>query len=146
MNNFIAEIAEKLGVKMGEEFRIKNNRDPVNYFFTEKGLKARYPFLDDDSLLAANTLMGLITGEVEIVKMPWLPKHGEEYRYIHTDDGQGCIFTRTWHDTHPDRVNYLLGNCFKTSEEANKVMDRFAKFLKEKEPDTSWRDSHEDND
>lgn len=73
MNNFIAEIAEKLGVKMGEEFRIKSNRDPVNYFFTEKGLKARYPFLDDDSLFAANTLMALITGEVEIAKMPWLP-------------------------------------------------------------------------
>ena len=72
--NYMADVAGMLGVELGEEFKIEGSN--LIYKFLENGLcfrcgegwlPVKYQFLD------------LIKGELEIVRLPWQPKKGDEY-------------------------------------------------------------------
>lgn len=74
--NLIPQIAQMLGVKLGEEFKIKG-REGAIYKFIVDGLLVS----DDDAekvyVTAHMPLVGLVRGDVEIVKLPWKPKKGD---------------------------------------------------------------------
>lgn len=53
----------------------------------------------------------------------WKPSRGDSYYFI---NGAGVITSTVWMDNSQDRVRYLMGNCFRTTEAA----DRFANYLK----------------
>ncbi len=52
----------------------------------------------------------------------WKPTRGDNYYFI---NGAGVITSTVWMDSSQDRVRYLMGNCFRTTEAA----DRFANYL-----------------
>ena len=74
--NLIPEIAKMLGVELNEEFKIKG-REGAIYKFIVDGLLVS----DDDAEKVYVTthmpLVGLVRGDIEIVKLPWKPKKGE---------------------------------------------------------------------
>lgn len=74
--NLIPEIANMLGVELGEEFKIKG-REGAIYKFIVDGLLVS----DDDAEKVYTTahmpLVGLVRGDIEIVKLPWKPKKGD---------------------------------------------------------------------
>lgn len=74
--NLIPEIAQMLGVELNEEFKIKG-REGAIYKFIVDGLLVS----DDDAEKVYVTthmpLVGLVRGDIEIVKLPWKPKKGE---------------------------------------------------------------------
>ena len=76
--NLIPEIARMLGVEIGEEFKIKG-REGAIYKFIVDGLLVS----DDDAEKVYTAthvpLVGLVRGNIEIVKLPWKPKKGECY-------------------------------------------------------------------
>lgn len=77
--NLIPEIAEMLGVELGEEFQIKEYGERI-YRFANSGLQLIY----DNGVRNLNTttnmaLSGLLSGDFEIVKLQWKPKKGELY-------------------------------------------------------------------
>lgn len=76
--NLIPEIAKMLGVEIGEEFKIKGRKGAI-YKFIVDGLLVS----DDDAekvYIATNVpLVGLVRGDIEIVKLPWKPKKGDVY-------------------------------------------------------------------
>lgn len=76
--NLIPEIAQMLGVELNEEFKIKG-REGVIYKFIVDGLIVS----DDDAEKVYTTanmpLIGLVRGDIEIVKLPWKPKKGDVY-------------------------------------------------------------------
>lgn len=76
--NHMKEVAEMLGVHLGEEFKV-NNEDRVNYRykFTEKKLEGMY--LKNAAFEASSTLIGLLNGEFEVVKLPILNEKEKEY-------------------------------------------------------------------
>ena len=45
----------------------------------------------------------------------WKPKYGERYHYI---DGSGSIYSAKWFNSIVDNGRWVLGNVFKTQEEA----------------------------
>ena len=45
----------------------------------------------------------------------WKPKYGERYHYI---DGSGSIYSAIWFNSIVDNGRWVLGNVFKTQEEA----------------------------
>lgn len=72
--NLIPEIARMLGVEIGEEFKIEG--DNRTCWFDLDGLHfGGYVAEDEDNAM----LHDLLCGEVEIIKLPWKPKVGEEY-------------------------------------------------------------------
>ena len=71
--NYMKQVAEMLGVEMGERFKIKGHTNNAEYYISEQGLM-REGFIEPFQ----KPLTTLLTGEAEIVKKPWKPKESEK--------------------------------------------------------------------
>ena len=121
MENLMPKVAELLCVEIGEEFNVKNIR--YSFKFTPEDL---YNCSGNVKLYTNNILIGLLMGEYEIIKKPWIPKNGDTFYYINFD-GQICAYQYTGHII--DETMFKIGNCFKTEEEITPDMiDKFVKF------------------
>ena len=106
--NHMKEVAQMLGVKMGEKFRLKESTDVV-YHFEKAGLR------DGIGSICMTTLGYIISGAYHIEKFPWKPKMGDGYCWV---DMEGSIIEDYWNGCFSDFARYYLGNCFETEEEA----------------------------
>ena len=124
--NLIPEIARMLGVEIGEEFEIKGY----------KGLA--YKFVDDELIvnstddkgcsgLTANmTLVSLLKGEREIVKLPWKPKKGDAY-FTFVLMGDKWRICPTFYFGFPNEYALLdKGWVYRTKEEAEAALPKVA--------------------
>lgn len=77
--NLIPQIAQMLGVELGEEFKIKGDKDfeDKTFYLTIRGLKAKLDQYPNKELPAMAALDSLLFGDTEIVKMPWKPSEGQ---------------------------------------------------------------------
>lgn len=50
----------------------------------------------------------------------WRPKMGQKYYFL---DGGGFVYDDRWDDDSVDRGRFEIGNCFKTEEEAERVVE-----------------------
>ena len=132
------DVARMLGVEIGEEFDVKGSDDNLvfhsPYHIGKEGLVNRYGDYEPYSLEA------LLVGTHKISKKPWKPKMGERYYYIEAtlDCNYIEVWQETWKNTTVDMERYIVGNFFKTREEAEANVDRFLEHIKQ-EPDLSWR-------
>jgi hypothetical protein len=118
------EVAQMLGVKMGERFNIKY----------DDGTFSSVPLhLDVDGLksicdLCDNSLARLLAGKYTIEKLPWKPKIDDTYWYV---DINGHINGGSWDGCVVDYAYYYVGNCFETEEEAEahkqEILDKLRK-------------------
>lgn len=76
--NYYKQVAEMLGVELGEEFKVSITETFV-YKITENGLRRRYQTDSEWVGSPPVTLTSLLRGDYSIVKLPWKPKEGEEY-------------------------------------------------------------------
>lgn len=76
--NLIPQIARMLDVEIGEEFKIKG-REGAIYKFIVDGLLVSDDDVEKVYTTANMPLIGLVKGDIEIVKLPWKPKKGELY-------------------------------------------------------------------
>ena len=125
--NHMKQIANILGVEMGEAFEITTAgmaKSDGCFELTENGIK-RWVFpsynkniaREDDEMLA-QLLNWVLTGEKIIVKLPWKPANGERY-YMPCVDSPDMYDFWTWQDD--DELNQYRFKCglvFKTEEEA----------------------------
>lgn len=130
--NLIPEIARMLGVKLGEEFKIKDKHGEFvsdkTYKFSENALMY---FHQDDNIyriVSRTTLCSLLNGNYEVVKLPWKPKEEEHYytftstyKYTKWKIGLNC-----WH-TEPQNLAFLkAGWVFRTRQEAEAALPKVA--------------------
>lgn len=76
--NLIPEIAKMLGVELDEEFKIKGLGGAI-YKFVVGGLLVSDDVAEKVYTTANMPLIGLVRGDIEIVKLPWKPKKGDVY-------------------------------------------------------------------
>lgn len=125
--NLIPQIAQMLGVEIGEEFKVKGD-DETTYIFTDDGLKLTYDGgigiveISSDAAFAA-----LVNGKDEIVELPWKPKEGEKYWSFLP--GAWMVTWYTWDDSPIDFAFYKVGWVFRTKEEAEAALPAVAKEL-----------------
>ena len=107
MNN-MEKVAEILGVKLGEKFKIAGDE----YCFDNDGLEHihRGTAVPDRLMLSL-----LLTGERTIEKIPWKPKVDDRYFAVTM---RHSISTNSWSGDYFDYALYYPGNCFRTREEA----------------------------
>ena len=75
--NLIPEICKMLGVELGEEFKVNLNGWNNTYRFNNNGLYGR---TQTEKWIACPELFGLlVTGNAELIKLPWKPKKGDVY-------------------------------------------------------------------
>lgn len=126
--NLIPEIAQMLGVELNEEFKIKG-REGVIYKFIVDGLIVS----DDDAEKVYTTanmpLIGLVRGDIEIVKLPWKPKKGDVYSTF------GCLGDKwvvrsLWWGGFPEEYALLdKGWVYRSEKEAQAALPSVAKEL-----------------
>lgn len=129
--NLIPNIAQMLGVEIGEEFKVKGD-DETTYIFTDDGLKLTYDGgvgiveISSDVAFAA-----LVNGKDEIVKLPWNPKEGEKYWgfwYSPLNDAW-LVLLYTWGNNPADFAFHKAGWVFHTKEEAKAALPAVAKEM-----------------
>ena len=118
--NRMKEVAKLKGVSLNEEFKIMG----FIYKFTLKGLE------DGNGCICNHVLKKLLTGELQIEKLPFKPKYDDGYYWVSC---VGKINSSTWHYNTQDYCLFNVGNCFRTSEEISvDDIDRIVKEMKVK--------------
>ena len=131
--NYYKQIAEMLGLELGQEFRIIGSHektiDDALFEITEDGL-----FSKANNLSGKVTLMLdlLLSGKYKVVPKPWKPKKGDEY--WRCSSVRGFVSSAIWLDDVIDLCGWKSGNCFRTKEEAEtKGKEFMEKLVKEYE-------------
>ncbi len=136
--NYIKQVAEMLGVELGEEFNIQTrgmvicwkgecwDGESQKFWFDENGLQVdkdpkSYNYIE-------TALSRLIDGTWSIVKKPWKPKEGERFYYVSTN---GDICTDVNERSVSDATFIAFGNCFKTKADAEAHKDEIIAKMKE---------------
>ena len=78
MANLIPQIAELLGVELGEEFKIDIRGDDI-FQITESGVWTRKGIDKKEWVEKPFEFVMLCNGDAEVIKLPWKPKKGDTY-------------------------------------------------------------------
>ena len=134
--NYIPKIAEVMGLKIGEQFKVKvgGEETAAQFWFVDDGLK--YSVIKGVEVFtgyASNqTLVSIVNGEYEIVKLPWVPKIGETYWCVKPssdpDYPQTALVTMNYSIF--TLFNLIFGNYFQTQDEAEEHKKYFVENLK----------------
>ncbi len=134
--NHMSEVAELLEVKLGEVFKIDDCRSVAKEYFrlTEDGLEqsdtADGEWREGDEWILAL----LLTGEADIIKMPWRPNKGELYYVPRISIIPKYAYDiRCWEDKECDMKYYRIGLVCKTSAEALCVVQKMLAVAKERQ-------------
>ena len=119
--NYMQDVARMLGVELGEEFKLDGTER--KYKFTENGL---YFYAPDGWWQCPSVLLPrILRGNVEIVKLPWQPKKGDEYYY--PGEGFNNVCRSLWENTVFGFAYKEAGLIFKTYEECEAALPALRK-------------------
>ena len=129
--NLIPQIAEMLGVELGEEFKIKGAADWMLFHFEERGLRVRNV---DAKVELSDVVDGalferLLGGYLEIVKLPWKPKMYEEYWTFGKLGKQWTVGTLSWKELPYEILLLSKGWVYRTRAEAKTALPAVAKEM-----------------
>lgn len=136
--NIMPQIAEMLGVVLGEEFKVNIATEDEIFRITEIGLELKK--LESSSNGTGETtfqvwktiptsFVKLLTGEAKIIKLPFKPKQGDVYWtfYRSTFSDKWLVTSVTWTNTVTDIAKFKVGWCYRTEAEAKSVLPEIAK-------------------
>lgn len=137
MVNHIAEVAQMLGVEIGETFKVTDDTYgayQLYHRFTESnGIE-----ISDDGVTweraKAVVLKSLLMGDARIVKLPWKPKMEEKYYVPNIFDWNSwnSYDYYLWLDDKRDEEFYKRGLVFKTKEEAIEMSKKMLAMTKKR--------------
>ena len=126
----MAEVAKMFGLELEEHFHItKKSYENTVYKFTKDGVA----FYDNKLRTwyeSVGALAGILTGETEVVKLPWKPKMRERYYYPIPSDRdlwESCL----WVGDNYDNNRFSRGLVCKTEEEAVELARQMLAVVKE---------------
>ncbi len=136
MASCMKNIAQGLGVKLNEVFLIDDDKYMIRDYFriTENDLEYdfRRQFSSNSWIQADNRILALlVTGRVEITKLPWTPKKDNIY-YTPFVSGYGLFMSYTWNGDDVDKANLKNGVICRTPEEATEMTKKMLAVIKEK--------------
>ena len=132
------EIANALGVEIGEEFMIcdKSGEFEYPYRFLPEGLF--HGITEADWRPCIGCIERLAVGDWWIVKQPFRPKDGEEYYYIYTaPDNRICIAKDFWKGTMEECMLRESKLIYRTEKECKQNMVQDYERMTGKE----WRET-----
>lgn len=134
MANHMSEVAELLDVELGEVFQIDNCRSVAkkDFRFTEDGLEQRNTadgeWIEGDEWILAL----LLTGEADIIKLPWKPQNGKQYYIPRITTNQEYMYDiYCWDDNDYDKTYYSMGLVCKNTGEAIELAQKMLAVAKE---------------
>lgn len=129
MVSLIPQIAQMLGVEIGEKFKVKGYNEPT-YRFDADGLKESFSNRPKEEWTFANAALGsLLAGDIEIVKLPWEPKNGAYYYTFSISSGKWIVRPSWWIDSPNEYALLDKGWVYSTKEEATAALPAVAKEM-----------------
>ena len=132
MINHMEDVAKMFGLELEEHFHItKKSYENTVYKFTKDGVA----FYDNKLRTwyeSVGALAGILTGETEVVKLPWKPKMDEKY-YIPSIFDWDFYKYNFWLNDECDEKYYKRGLVFKTKEEAIEMAKKMLAVVKEEQ-------------
>ena len=129
MVNLIPQIAQILGVEIGEKFKVKGYNE-LTYRFDADGLKESFSNRPKEEWTFANAALGsLLAGNLEIIKLPWKPKEGEICYSFGTICGKWVVCSDMWAGAPCDYALFDKGWVYSTKEEATAALPAVAKEM-----------------
>ena len=131
--NYYKQFAEMLGLELEQEFILTDadgkRKDVYTYKITEDGVLYKSPTFVNWSVNSLGTVGKLLNGDVKAVPKPWKPKYGEQYWSYSVKRSKACC--GMFGEYVKDYACWKLGNCFKTSEEAQSKGKEIMEQIKE---------------
>lgn len=123
MNNYMQQIADMLGVELGEVFYIKQGEHNIKFILSKDGLHQVVCIDGKETCgILSHSIFGkILTGEAEIIKRPWKPSDFECYYKVKKwDNGVITVDVCMWFvsGNSENLSDWKVGNCFRTKEEA----------------------------
>lgn len=129
MVNLIPQIAQILGVEIGEKFKVKGYNE-LTYRFDADGLKESFSNRPKEEWTFANAMLGsLLAGKAEIVKLPWKPKEGEYYYTFNLSAGKWIVRSSWWIDSPNEYALLDKGWVYRSQAEAEAALPKVAKEM-----------------
>ena len=132
MINRMEEVAKMFGLELEEHFHItKKSYENTVYKFTKDGVA----FYDNKLRTwyeSVGALAGILTGETEVVKLPWKPAVYDEYYYPIPSD-RDLWESRLWIGDNYDNSRFSRGLVCKTKEEAIDMAKKMLAVVKEEQ-------------
>lgn len=144
MDNKMAEVAKLLGVELDEVFFFKGRSGRLSCYtyysktylkFTESGLKESVNRTSWHNA-AAWMWKSLITGTLQIIKLPWEPSYGDAY-YMPSVISIGKYIKLFWTGSESDKSSYQQGLIYRTRDEAIKLAEEMLDVAKKRFADRS---------
>lgn len=126
--NLIPQIAQMLGVELGEEFKIKGYGE-LTYKFDNDGLRVSCGNGARKFNPTANTsFTALLAGKDEIIKLPWKPKQDETFYTfgIHATENKWVVVSVKWWDNVKNLALYKIGWVYRSQAEAESALPKVA--------------------
>lgn len=132
--NHMKEVAELLEVELGEVFRVDDCRSVAEMYFrlTEDGLEQSDTPNGEWNEGNEWVLALLLTGEADIIQLPWKPQDGKQYyvpRITAYSENMYAIYC--WDGDDYDKEHYRMGLVCKTSAEATELAKKMLAVAKE---------------
>ena len=118
MTSYMKQVADMLGVKIGDYLEITQNEG--TFLIMNDGL-----YHLQTGSMCPEVLARLLTGKCSIKRQPWKPDYDKGYYVVFTD---GTIMLEEWFNDTTDMNYYKLGNCYRTSAEAEAHREEWMKF------------------
>ena len=132
MANHMEEVSKMFGLELEEHFHItKKSYENTVYKFTKDGVA----FYDNKLRTwyeSVGALAGILTGETEVVKLPWKPAVYDEYYYPIPSD-RDLWESRLWIGDNYDNSRFSRGLVCKTKEEAIDMAKKMLAVVKEEQ-------------
>lgn len=130
--NYMAGVAELLGVELGEVFKISDDNCTGSFYYQltkENGIKYSKDNINWKRGMEM-ILIDILLGYVRISKLPWKPTKGEKY-YVPNIFVQDLWAYYSWNDDAYDEELYKRGVVFKTTEEAITAAEKMLAAINE---------------
>lgn len=132
--NKMKDVAALLGVELNEKFKVKHttsdeNKETMNFILTENGLYHSSSTYNRLVCVDQSWLTDMLTGEIEIIHLPFKPKANETYFTPACFGEHAYIDCYEWVDSVENYIHYYLGLCFRTEEEAEANNDKLIKII-----------------
>lgn len=124
--NLIPEIAQMLGVELGEEFKIDTSGDDI-FQITESGVWMRKGIDKGEWVEKPFEFVMLCNGDAEIIRLPWKPKMYEEYWTFGKLGKQWTVGTLSWKELPYEILLLGKGWVYRTRAEAKTALPAVAK-------------------
>lgn len=124
--NLIPQIAEMLGVGLGEEFEIKGRKGVAYKFIIDELIVSGSNNAEHGYTSANMVLVSLVRGDAEIIKLPWKPKMYEEYWTFGKIGKKWIAGTLSWRQLPYEILLFDKGWVYKTRAEAEAALPKVA--------------------